>query len=225
MGTSACRVALLLLIGSILGCSTPNPNVRVRRLPDGRLQVDGPLAGPFKTQEELATKACTLMTSQPGASTGKVGFEYCALHYYAVEDDAYFLSYLSDIHGDLPNGLKYCTVPRSLNELNEKTTIVLGPAHTHSINRELSRIDMGAQRQPGETPVGSSQLFDKATGRIWMRELLMFYREWNGACSAYRYNYSTRVVSALRDGAWVPIGKAEGNWGYFKSLEGKGWLP
>jgi hypothetical protein len=84
---------------------------------------------------------------------------------------------------------------------------------------------MGAQRQPGETPVGSSQLFDKATGRIWTRELLMFYREWNGACSAYSYNYSTRVVSALRDGAWVPIGKAEGNWGFFKSLEGKGWLP
>jgi hypothetical protein len=56
---------LLWLVSVCTACSTPNPHVRVRRLPDGRLQVDGPLAGPFKTREALAAQACGIMTSQP----------------------------------------------------------------------------------------------------------------------------------------------------------------
>lgn len=62
-------------------------------------EVEGPMLGPFKTEEEMAEAACDRMTSQPGASNGAYGFEYCALHYYVEEDDAFFLSYLSDGSG------------------------------------------------------------------------------------------------------------------------------
>jgi hypothetical protein len=46
----------------ILSCAESNPNVRARRLPDKSIQVDGPLAGPYLTLEELATNACEIMT-------------------------------------------------------------------------------------------------------------------------------------------------------------------
>lgn len=72
---------LMALLGGTLGCST-NPNLRARRLPDGRIEVEGPMAGPYKTKEELAMNACQFMTSQGGASGGTDGSEYCALHYF-----------------------------------------------------------------------------------------------------------------------------------------------
>lgn len=219
------KLCWAVLLG-LLGCSTPNPNVRVRRLPHGPLQVDGPLLGPFKTLEELAANACTLMTSQPGASTGQLGVEYCALYYYSVEDEAYFLSYLSNINGDMPSGVKACTVPRELNDARHKSAIILGPAHTHTGTRELSPVDMGGELAPGETPVGPSKVFNEATGRVWERQLLMFRQEGRKEpCRAYSYNYATRAVSALRDGAWVPIGEAKGGSGSFKKGEGPGWPP
>src|ERR1041385_835950 len=86
---------LLALLGGTPGCGA-NPNLRARRLPDGSLEVEGPMAGPYKTKEELATKACDIVTSQGGATGGYDGSEYCALHYYAPSEDAYYLSYLSD---------------------------------------------------------------------------------------------------------------------------------
>lgn len=220
------KLCWAVLLG-LLGCSTPNPNVHVRRLPHGPLQVDGPLLGPFKTVEELATNACTFMTSQPGATAaGPLSIEYCALYYYSVEDEAYFLSYLSTINGDMPSGVKACTVPKELNERNHRTAIILGPAHTHSSARQLSRADMGAGLAPGETPVGPSKVFNEATGRVWERELLMFEQEGKDPCRAYSYNYGTRAVSALRDGAWVPIGEAKGGSGSFKKEgQGPGWPP
>jgi hypothetical protein len=61
------------------------PDVRVRRQPDGRIQVDGPLAGPFDTLEQLAELACDIMTRQPGATNRPYGFEYCALYYHSRE--------------------------------------------------------------------------------------------------------------------------------------------
>ena len=61
------RVVALVLLGIIMGCGT-NPNVRVHRRPDGLLEVDGPLAGPFRNTEELAANACKIMTSQGGQS-------------------------------------------------------------------------------------------------------------------------------------------------------------
>jgi hypothetical protein len=75
-----CWAGALWLLSELWGCSAPNPNVRVRRLENKLLEVDGPLAGPFKTLEELAQNACELMTSQPGACSGRYGFEYCPLH-------------------------------------------------------------------------------------------------------------------------------------------------
>jgi hypothetical protein len=74
-------VGVLCAIGSVLACSSLNPNLRATRMPDGSIEVKGPLAGPFPTLEALAMNACEIMTSQPGASNGIYGFEYCALNY------------------------------------------------------------------------------------------------------------------------------------------------
>lgn len=215
------------LLAGTLGCSTPNPNVRVARRADGVLQVEGPLAGPYKSTEELASRSCELMTRQPGAGAthGRLGIEYCALHYYALADDSYYLSYLSDISGDGPGGSKYCTVPRAIHELEQRDIVLTGPAHTHSINPELSDRDMGALRPLGWSPLGPSRFLEQNTGRVWERELYAFYRNRDGVCFAYSYNYATRIVSALRESKWVPIGKAEGEWGTFKPFEGRGWRP
>lgn len=219
------RLILLGLLGVLVGCSTPNPDVRVRRLTDGRLQVDGPLAGPFKTREEFASRACEIMTRQPGASNGRIGFEYCALSYYAQEEQAFFLSYLSDVNGEKPGGRKFCEVPQALNELGQRRVIVLGPAHTHPHNRELSPEDMGKGREEGWSPLGASRLYDKESERVWERELYAFHRSMGGRCIVYRYNYATRVVSTLREGEWVSIGRVEGRYGAIKMFEGQDWLP
>ncbi len=64
------------------------------------------------------------MTRQPGASTGAYGFEYCALYYHSAAVDAYFLSYLSNIGGNMRGGRKYCEIPTVLDD----------PAHTRAPN-------------------------------------------------------------------------------------------
>jgi len=211
---------LAWVVGVVLGCSASDPNVRVRRLEDGRLEVDGPLAGPFKTTEELAERACVLMTSQPGASNGLYGFEYCALHYYSSQDDSYFLSYLSDIGGSRASGQKFCELPRALDDPGHTDAVILGGAHSHPHNRKFSGEDTSPKRHWRPT-----RMVDASTGRIWDRELLLFFREKSGECRAYRYNNTTRVVEALRDGQWTPIGEAVGEYGEVRMFEGRDWLP
>ncbi len=73
--------------------------------------------------------------------------------------------------------------------------------------------------------LGPSKFFDPDTDRVWERELLVFYKERDGKCSAYSYDYATRIVSALRDGRWVPIGRAEGKYGSLSKFAGQDWLP
>ncbi|MFL5349415.1 MAG: hypothetical protein ACJ8AT_31835 [Hyalangium sp.] len=66
---------------------------------------------------------------------------------------------------------------------------------------------------------------DKKTGRVFQRELFLFYRERSGECRAYSYNYATRIVAALREGKWNPIGQVSTDSGDFQMFEGKDWLP
>ncbi|HEX5754278.1 MAG TPA: hypothetical protein VFZ09_49300 [Archangium sp.] len=215
-----CCWMLLWLVGSAWGCSAPNPHVRVRRMEDGRLQVDGPLAGPFKTSEELATNACEIMTRQPGASNGAYGFEYCALHYYSGVENAFFLSYLSDIGGTKAGGRKFCELPSVVDDPEHRESIILGGAHSHPNNRQFSRGDLS-----GESLWRPTRLVDKRTGRVFDRQLLLLYREKNGECRAYGYNNTTRVVSALRGGEWVAIGQVGNDAGDIRMFEGQDWLP
>ncbi|MCP3139992.1 hypothetical protein [Pyxidicoccus xibeiensis] len=222
-------VAFLALLAGGLesGCATPNPLIKVMRLPNGMLRVDGPAAGPFSGTEDLAAQACELMTRQPGASSGRLGKEYCALWYYSVEEKAYFLSYLSDFGREDANGVKACEVPLALNHVasgqGETRTIILGPGHNHPHNREFSPQDMARQRDEGWSPFGVSRFLDPGTNRIWERELFVFYREPDATCSSFKYNYATRGVYSLREGRWLLIGRAEGKWGTFKPIEGRGW--
>lgn len=211
-------VLMGLLLEALLGCGT-NPNVRSRRLPDKRIQVDGPLAGPFKTTEELAAQACEIMTSQGGASGGSEGSEYCAVHYYSLTEDAYYLSYLSDIRSKLDTReQKSCEMPRALNDLFHPDATITGGDHTHPSSRQFSPGDLKGHWIP-------PRVADKQTGHVFQRELFLFYRERSGECRAYSYNYATAIVAALRDGKWIPIGQVSDDSGKFQMFEGKDWLP
>jgi hypothetical protein len=204
----------------MMGCYRPNPNVRVQRLPEGRLQVEGPLAGPYKTLEALAERACSLMTQQPGASNGAYGFEYCALHYHSAAADGYFLSYLSDIGGNKRGGRKYCELPTVLDDPTHVDAVILGGAHTHPHNRQFSPEDLSVRAHWRPT-----RFFDQRTQRVLDRQLLMFFQETTGECRSYAYNNATRLVSSLRGGKWVPIAKVYDDEGNIQMLEGQDWLP
>jgi hypothetical protein len=218
MSTRLLCAILLGLLGGTSGCGT-NPNVRARRLPDGRLQVDGPLAGPYKTKDELAVNACEIMTSQSGATGGYDGSEYCALHYFSPTENAYYLSYLSDIKDNLDTrGVKSCTVPLALNDPAHLDAIIIGIDHTHPHSRQLSPKDLKVQWAP-------SRAVDKTTGRVFHRELWLFFREKSGECRIYGFDLVTRTISALRDGVWVPIGQTQDGTGNIQMFEGKDWLP
>ncbi|WP_239576831.1 hypothetical protein [Archangium primigenium] len=211
---------LLGLLCGLWSCSAPNPNVRVERMPNGLLRVKGPLAGPFKTTEELAAHACELMTAQPGAANGAYGFEYCALHYYSHAAQGFFLSYLSDIGGNGAGGRKYCEVPRALDDESHPDAIILGAAHSHPNTRKFSSEDTSELRHWRPT-----RFMDKDTGRIWDRALLMFFREPAGTCSSYLYDNTSRRVLALRRGQWTAIGQASGPYGEVEMFQGQDWLP
>lgn len=212
----ACLGALVLMAS----CSTPNPNVRVRELPNGLLQVTGPLAGPFKSTAELAGSACEIMTSQPGASSGDYGMEYCALVYYSSTEDAFYLSHLSDIQGKTLGQTKSCQMPSRLDDPQHLDAIILGGGHSHPHNRRFSRKDMSEERRWVPTRIADSR-----TGKVLHRELLLFYREKAGECRAYKYDYADRTVNALRGGVWVPIGQVVNDAGKIELYEGQDWTP
>lgn len=211
---------LTLLLLGIFGCSTPNLNVQARRLPDGRVEVKGPLAGPFDTSEGLAGHACGLMTRQPGASGGMQGVEYCALYYFSRAGGGYFLSHLSNIRSRLDTTIKSCVVPAVLDDKENLDAVVLGPAHTHPHNREFSANDLSMRNH-----VRTTRVAERGTGQVWDRGLMMFFQEKTGECSAYKYDYATRLVLALRSGEWVSIGRVYNDAGDIELLDGRGWLP
>ncbi|RKG94783.1 hypothetical protein D7V97_38295 [Corallococcus sp. CA053C] len=201
-----------------MGCAA-NPNIRVRRTSDGRLQVDGPLAGPFPDTETLAAHACELMTGQGGASAGMAGSEYCALHYYAPDEQAYYLSYLSDVKRQFDTtAQKTCEMPGTVNDPARRTVIILGGDHTHPHNRRFSRVDLSGRWYP-------ARAVDKKTGQVFERDLYLFFKEGTGECRAYRFNYATREILALREGRWVVIGRVVNDEGRIEMLDGKDWLP
>lgn len=217
------RLRWLAALGGLvtaLGCSAPNPNVRVRVMPNGKLQVTGPLAGPFKTLAELAENACDVITGQPGASADRYGMEYCALHYFVSEEQAFYLSHLSDLGGTRENGEKYCFLPATLDDPKHPTAIILGGDHSHPHNRRFSPNDLSARTRQFPT-----KIVDTRSGRVFHRELFLFYREKAGQCRAYKYDYSAREVAALRDGTWVPIGMVQDDEGEIELYEGKDWVP
>jgi hypothetical protein len=189
-------------------------------MPDGSIMVEGPLFGPFQTLEALALNACQIMTAQPGAANGLYGFEYCALNYYSPKAKGYFLSYLSDFKNRPDTAVKTCALPRLLHDPHHEDSIIVGGAHSHPHNRSFSRADLSIWSNWNPTRFKSP-----GSGQIWDRHLMLFYREKTGACSAYLYNQSTRVVQALRDGQWKAIGKAYNDIGDIQLFEGQGWLP
>ncbi len=211
-----------LLIGGawVAACSSPNPNVRARRLPSGGIAVKGPLAGPFETEQELAQNACSIMTRQPGASAGMYGTEYCALGYYSGEGKGYFLSYLSELRSRLDSGRKSCLIPSALDDEAHGDAVVFWAPHTHPHNREFSRVDLKTHLRWLPTRVA-----EKGTGRAFPKSILLLYREKTGECRVYRYELPSKGVFALRDGAWVPIGRVYDDEGNVEMLDGMGWLP
>jgi hypothetical protein len=213
-----CCAILLALLWGQLGCAR-NPNLRAHRAPDGRLTVEGPMAGPFKTTEEMAAHACEIMTSQSGAASGMHGTEYCALSYYAPDEEAFYLSYLSDFKDRQDTrDEKTCSMPEAIHDPKRLNAIITAGNHTHPHNPRFSFGDLRGTWRP-------ARAVDPKTGRVFHRELYLFYLEKTGECRAYSYNYATRIVSALRHGQWVQIGEVYDNSGNIRMLEGKDWLP
>jgi hypothetical protein len=209
-----------VLLGISSNCSSFNPDVHVRRMPDNHLQVQGPLAGPYKTLEQLALNACEIMTRQPGSTNGLHGFEYCALYYHSAAQDEYFLSYLSDIGRNYPDGTKSCELPRYLDDPKHQDAVILGPSHNHPHNRRFSRKDLSKSARQHPT-----RIFDKSTGKIWHRSTLLFYKQEGSDCEAYLFNNVTLSVSALRNGEWEDIGIVYNDDGDIRMMEGKDWSP
>ncbi len=220
MGRRLQGAGVLCGIGLLLACSSTNPNLRASRMPDGSIKVEGPLAGPFRTLEELAMNACEIMTRQPGASNGIYGFEYCALNYYSPQENAYFLSYLSDFRDKPDTTTKTCALPKLLDDPIHTDAIIVGLSHDHPHNREFSRPDLSIRSNWIPT-----RFKNPNSEHIWDRHFMLFYREKTGECRAYMYNQATRVVYALRNGQWVAIGKAYNDNGDIQMLEGQDWLP
>lgn len=218
---SLCMASSVLIGGAcVAACASPNPNVRARRLPSGGIAVKGPMAGPFETEQALAQNACSIMTSQPGASAGMYGTEYCALGYYSGQGKGYFLSFLSELKSRLDSGRKSCLIPSSLDDEAHRDAVVFWAPHTHPHNREFSRVDLKTHLRWLPTRVA-----EKGTGRIFPKSVLLLYREKTGECRVYRYELSSKGVFALRDGAWVPIGRVYDDEGNVEMLDGMGWLP
>ncbi|MBU8895606.1 hypothetical protein KRR26_08310 [Corallococcus sp. M34] len=186
---------------------------------NGQLEVDGPLAGPFKTTEELTANTCTLMTSQGAASGGMAGSEYCALTYYVPEEAAFYLSYLSDVREKLDSrGAKTCSMPQALNDPRHVGALIIAGDHTHPHNLRFSAGDLSGRWNP-------TRMVDMKTGRVFHRELYLLYLDRGGICRVYSYNYATRIVSALRNAQWVEIGQVYDDSGNIQMFEGKDWLP
>jgi hypothetical protein len=161
------------------------------------------------------------MTREPGASNGNYGFEYCALNYYSPTESAYFLSYLSTFKKKLDSATtKTCSMPTVLDDPSHQDAIIVGFDHTHPHNRAFSKPDLTAWARWSTT-----RFYDKGSGKIWDRHLMLFHREKTGECRAYLLNASTRIVSALREGQWVPIGEVYDTDGDIRMFEGQDWLP
>lgn len=221
MGMWPQRIGIAWIVGCMMNCAAPNPHVRAKRLPDGSIQVEGPLAGPYPTLEELAVNACELMTGEPGASNGSYGFEYCALNYFSKAENAYFLSYLSTFKKSLDSATtKTCLMPTSVDAPAHPDALIVGVDHTHPHNRAFSKPDLSAWIRWNPT-----RLYDKSTGMIWDRHMMLFYRERTGECRAYMFNTATRTVSALRERKWVPIGEVYTRDGDVRMFEGQDWIP
>jgi hypothetical protein len=167
----------------------------------------------------LATRACEVMTNQPGASNGEYGVEYCALHYYSPSAKGFMLSSLSDIRSDPNPTSKSCELPMALDDPDHEDAIILGGAHTHPYHMGgFSPDDLAAEWRP-------VRFASKNTDRVWDRELLLFLRDAKGECRAYSYNNYSRIISALRDGKWIRIGEVYDDTGNLRMDEGMGWLP
>jgi hypothetical protein len=160
------------------------------------------------------------MTGQPGASNGVYGFEYCALIYYSHAGSGFFLSALSDIRNRLDSNVKTCLRPARLNDQSHPDAVTVGDAHNHPHNRRFSPQDLSAAAR-----WYPDRIVDKHSGQDWHRNLMLFYREKTGECRAYTYDNASRVVSALRDGHWVPIGEVQDDIGNIKMHDGMDWLP
>lgn len=210
-----------LMSGALVsGCSSTNPHVRVHRTSAGHLQLDGPLQS-YATLEALGEGACKLLTTEPGAMNGRYGFEYCALYYYSAVENRFFLSYLSDLSTNWPDGVKTCITPNSLNDPSHKDAITLGPAHNHPHNPALSQDDVRYEgRQPSPPRIIDSN------GQVWDRGTLIFYQDpESGLCNVVLFNHRTLLISALRDGKWIEIGKVINDQGHIQLHPGMNWLP
>ncbi|PTL85578.1 hypothetical protein DAT35_02355 [Vitiosangium sp. GDMCC 1.1324] len=178
-------LAVLLALGSTLGCATGGPP-KFWRKPDGRIVVTGPMLGPADNLEALAPRLCEKVRDMPGAKAGhqRGGQEYCGAIYRRRGDPRFFASYPSSLGPalDLPGGRKACYPPDEVNDPEASEVEIYADYHSHPAASRFSPEDLQARRQ-----------------RFYFR--VMF----NTICEVYLYDFQARTVFQLRDGKFAPI--------------------
>lgn len=130
------RAAWFVLPMLVVGCAE---NSSVVRNEYGGLVVEGPLAGPYASPDEVVD-ALPLILEQPGATNGNYGVEYCAIIYRLPGGKQWYLSKLSsvvDVRHQV-EGKKSCEPVDEVRDPAAKTVrirrasnLVAGDAHNH----------------------------------------------------------------------------------------------
>jgi hypothetical protein len=209
-------VALLLLaLGGLWGCANNAGNIdfrlRPQRMPQGGVQYEGPMAGPYRSFTEMAETACERMSARPTAPNGIPPLGYCALFFNMPEDSRkWSFSHIAGMDGDAGGMERACALPEDPANPDDKSVLQLGGAsdgpNQHGDLKELWR---------------PTQFLNQRTATTWDYDVMVFSLEKSGKCSAYAYIAFRRDLTALRDGEWIPIGTLYTGEGVVQVLEGE----
>jgi hypothetical protein len=207
-------VLVLLAMGGAWGCAHTNLEIQAHRLPNGRIQYMGPLAGPYGDFRKLAEAVCETISTQPGVTNGSHHWGYCAPYFYSPEAHGFFISDFADAEGASDSPEKACTFAGSPPGLNNRATLLLGGAYTITGKESptTASASAGALWRP-------TMFSDQSAREPWAQDVLVFVLEGRGACSIYEYNSLRRLVSIRHGNAWRPFAEVSNEQGIVKVLE------
>ncbi len=204
----------LLFLSNTWGCATISNNhsnsleIRVRDDPNGPVQFEGPLAGPFDAMENWVEASCKSMMAQHASDTSILG--YCALTFISAEaGEKWFISHITRLNGDPSTAERSCSIPRNLLKPEEKEVLALGGAYAH-------------QRGEAENTPKSwrpTLFFNQTTGETWGRDVTVFSLEKPGTCLVYDFNGISQIVNIWRDDRFFPTGTIYNDQGIIQALK------
>jgi hypothetical protein len=206
---------LLLALGGLWGCARSASNIdfriRPRQMPQGGVQYEGPMAGPYDSFTEMAETACERMSARPTTPSGVPPLGYCALFFSMPEDSRkWSFSYFASLDGNAGSMERTCVLPEDPASPDDKSVLQLGGASDGPNEHEGLEGDWRPTR-----------LLNQRTATTWDYDVMVFTLEKPGKCSAYAYIAFRRDLTALRDGDWIPVGTLYNGEGIVQALEGR----